>query len=120
MFLDGLASIRMCVDPDWLPYDGIEREGEHIGIMSKFHELWSQKIGKAVELMTTDSGQQSLEFIQAQRCDILPSDQEIPCRQHYLATENINICIKRADDGLYVANHLGRNQTVMPPVLVST
>ncbi|MEX1201325.1 MAG: diguanylate cyclase [Methylophaga sp.] len=85
LFLDELVSIRMCVDPDWLPYDGIDREGQHIGIMSDFHRLWSQKIGKAVELVPTDSWQQSLGFIQAKRCDILSSAQEIPGRQHYLA-----------------------------------
>lgn len=83
-YLNELSSIRMCVDPDWLPYDGIDSQGQHIGIMSDFHQLWSEKIGKPVELVKTDSWQQSLEFIQAQRCDILSSAQETPERQHYL------------------------------------
>ncbi len=56
-FIDELASIRMCVDPDWLPYDGIDQQGRHIGIMSDFHRLWSEKIGIPVELVITDNWQ---------------------------------------------------------------
>lgn len=83
-FVDELTSIRMCVDPDWLPYDGIDRNGQHIGIMSDFHKLWSDKIGKNVQLVKTESWQQSLDFIQKQRCDFLSSAQDIPERRHYL------------------------------------
>ena len=83
-FVDELTSIRMCVDPDWLPYDGIDQQGRHIGIMSDFHRLWSKKIGIPVELVVTHSWQQSLEFVQTARCDILSSAQDTPERQHYL------------------------------------
>lgn len=83
-YLNELDSIRMCADPDWLPYDGIDEQGRHIGIMSDFHRLWSEKIGKPVVLVVTDSWQQSLEFIEAQRCDILSSAQDTPERRHYL------------------------------------
>lgn len=37
----------------------------------------------------------------------------------YLAGEDINACIKRADDALYEAKHHGRNQTVLAPMPVT-
>lgn len=83
-YLQQISEIRMCVDPDWMPYDGIDEQGQHIGIMSDFHKLWSAKIGKPITLIETDSWQQSLEYLQAARCDILSSAQDTPERRSYL------------------------------------
>lgn len=83
-YLDQLDEIRMCGDPDWMPYDGVDSRGNHTGIMSDFHQLWSDKIGKPIRLVTTENWQQSLEYIQQQRCDILSSAQETAERSHYL------------------------------------
>lgn len=74
----------MCGDPDWMPYDGVDSRGNHTGIMSDFHQLWSKKIGKPIRLIKTDNWQQSLEYIQQQRCDILSSAHDTPARSHYL------------------------------------
>jgi hypothetical protein len=38
-YLAGLYEIRLCADPDWLPYEGIDQDAQHIGIMSDFHQL---------------------------------------------------------------------------------
>ena len=83
-FLDQLPVIKMCGDPDWMPYDGVDADGEHTGIMADFHKLWSKKINKPIELVSTETWQQSLEYIQQGRCDILTSAQETPERQAFL------------------------------------
>ena len=49
--------IKLCVDPDWLPYEGIDEQGEFTGIMSDFYALWSDKINMAIQLVNTASWQ---------------------------------------------------------------
>lgn len=84
-FLDQLPVIKMCGDPDWMPYDGVDADGNHTGIMADFHKLWSEKLNKPVELVPTDDWQQSLAYIQQHRCDILTSAQDTPDRRDYLS-----------------------------------
>lgn len=83
-FLDKIDEIHLCTDPDWMPYEGIDQSGHYTGIMSSFHQLWSSMIGKPVVLVKTVSWDQSLEFIQQKKCDVLSSAQDIPERRDYL------------------------------------
>ena len=83
-WLNSVDEIRLCSDPDWMPYEGINEQGQHTGIMSDFHLLWSQMLDKPVVLQVTESWQQSLRFMQDKKCDVLSSAQELPSRRHYL------------------------------------
>lgn len=84
LFLNRKEFIGVCTDPDWMPYEKITASGEHIGILADFQALWSKKIGKEIRLIKTESWQQSIDFIQQGRCDILSSAQVTEQRQHYL------------------------------------
>lgn len=84
-WLDSREVIRLCSDPDWMPYEAIDERGQHTGIMSDFHSLWSQMFDKPVEIQLTGSWQQSLQFMQDKKCDVLSSAQDVPSRRHYLA-----------------------------------
>lgn len=76
--------IELCVDPDWLPYEGIDEKGKFTGIMSDFYDLWSDKINKPIQLVNTTNWEQSLQFIQDGKCDILASAQDVPSRREWL------------------------------------
>ncbi|MAK66397.1 MAG: diguanylate cyclase [Methylophaga sp.] len=83
-YLTKKQSITLCTDPDWLPYEGIDEKGRFTGIMSDFYDLWSDKIKTPIELVTTSSWEQSLQFVQAGQCDILASAQDVPSRREWL------------------------------------
>lgn len=83
-FLDQLDKIHLCEDPDLMPYDGVDRQGNYTGIMSDFHQLRSAKMSKPIRLIKTKICQPSLKYIQQQLCDILSSAQKTPARRHYL------------------------------------
>jgi len=87
-FLAKTDFINLCTDPDWLPYESINSNGHYEGIMADFHTLWAEKIGVKVKLITTTSWQQSLDYLQQRKCDILSSAQDIPERRNYLAVTN--------------------------------
>lgn len=107
-YLAGLDEIRICTDPDWLPYEGIDQDEHHIGIMSDFHQLWADKIGINVTLVPTQDWTQSLEYIQTAKCDILSSAQDVPDRRHYLAITDpfifYPLAIAAQPDNLFVIN----------------
>ncbi|MTI64541.1 diguanylate cyclase [Methylophaga sp.] len=84
-WLDSIEVIRLCSDPDWMPYEAIGKSGQYIGIMSDFHELWSDMIAKPVKIQVTGSWEQALQFMQQKKCDVLSSAQDLPSRRHYLS-----------------------------------
>ncbi|WP_430009176.1 diguanylate cyclase [Methylophaga lonarensis] len=84
-FIEAHGPIKLCSDPDWMPYEGIDQQGRHIGLFSDFHALWAEKIGAELQFVVTDSWPQSLEYIQAGRCDILSSAQDVADRRGFLA-----------------------------------
>jgi len=83
-YLDDKDFIAMCADPDWMPYEQISKQGQHVGILGDFHRLWAKKIGKEIRLIKTDDWNQSLEYIKQRRCDILSSAQSTKERRHYM------------------------------------
>lgn len=84
-WLNGVEVIRLCTDPDWMPYEGIDDTGRYTGIMADFHALWAEMIGKPLKIQLTDSWAQSLQYMQQKRCDLLSSAQDIPSRRAYLS-----------------------------------
>lgn len=84
-WLKQVDAIRLCSDPDWMPYEGIDEQHRHTGIMSDFHQLWADMLDKPVILQPTESWQQSLQFMEQGQCDVLSSAQDVPSRRHYLS-----------------------------------
>lgn len=84
-FLQQRDVIRVCTDPDWLPYEGINQNGQYVGIMSDFHQYWSDLIGKPIQLQPSANWHHSLKLIKQKQCDVLSSAQDIPNRRAYLA-----------------------------------
>lgn len=83
-YLAQRGSITMCVDPDWMPYEKIDAHGNHIGIAADYMALFSDMIGKKVELVPTISWTQSEEFARDHKCDILSLLNKSPKRDEFL------------------------------------
>lgn len=109
-WLDSVEFIRLCSDPDWMPYEATGEAGQHIGIMSDFHKLWSEMMNKPVRLQITDSWQQALQFMQQKKCDVLSSAQDVPSRRHYISVTqpfiNYPFAIATQPDQQFIVNLL--------------
>ena len=68
-FLKEKKEITMCIDPDWMPFEKIDK-GQHIGMTSEYISILEQKIGTPIVLIPSISWVQSLEFGKARKCDI--------------------------------------------------
>jgi len=63
--------VSMCVDPDWLPFEKIDGQGNHIGIAADYFKLFSEFTGLTFKLVKTDSWAQSEQFAQTGKCKLL-------------------------------------------------
>jgi len=71
-FIQKLKVIKMCVDPNWAPFESI-KNGEHIGMIADYIKFFSHLLNVNFSLVKTNSWQESLSFIKSKKCDILPA-----------------------------------------------
>ncbi|WP_395377373.1 diguanylate cyclase [Marinicella sp. W31] len=64
-------TVTYCIDPDWLPYEGIEN-GQHVGISSDYIKLLEDISGYHFLLIPTHSWPESLELAHSKRCQLIP------------------------------------------------
>ncbi|WP_419776925.1 transporter substrate-binding domain-containing diguanylate cyclase [Malaciobacter marinus] len=83
-YLNKAKKIKMCVDPNYLPYEYINHEGKYVGIIANFITKLSKNSGINFELINTSSWSESLEAIKEGKCDVLPNAVQTISRKKYL------------------------------------
>ena len=83
-YLQSRGPIRMCVAPDWMPIEGIDREGRHTGMAADFIRLMARRGGLNIVLVRTATWEQSFAFGQRRQCDIFSLLMDSPSRRSFL------------------------------------
>lgn len=83
LYLQNKKVIRMCVDPDWMPFESIQ-DGKHVGIASDVFGLFAKQLPIPVQLVPTDSWQESLLKGKDRECDIFSLASSTPDRLKYM------------------------------------
>lgn len=83
-YLSKKGSIKICVDPDWLPYEKIDENGKYIGIVAHILTLAQERSNVELQLVPTKSWTQSIQKIKNRECDIIPFVMKTPQRLKYL------------------------------------
>ncbi len=73
-YLENKKEIKMCVDPNWMPLEKIDENGNYMGILSEYIKLFSSKTDIKFMLEKTKSYKQSREYLESNRCDIIVGD----------------------------------------------
>ena len=60
-YIEKADTIKMCVDPDWAPFERINEQGRHEGIAADLVQLVAQRVGLRIELYPVKNWA-SLEF----------------------------------------------------------
>ena len=82
-YLNKKQTITMCVDPNWMPYEKIEK-GKHIGMAADFMAIFQSKLGIPIVLVPTQTWEESLHFAQERKCDIFSLAMSTPSRLEYM------------------------------------
>ena len=80
-YLDNKKVIKMCVLPNWLPFEQIDEYNKHKGIGSDIMKLVSEYIDTPIELLPTKEWSESLQNLIDRKCDILPMAMDVPTRR---------------------------------------
>lgn len=75
--------VTYCIDPNWAPYEAI-RNGIHVGISAQYMQLIAEISDLTFTLVSTDSWQQSLEYVQQGKCQVIPMMNTSDYRKQFL------------------------------------
>lgn len=119
-YLKEKQEITMCVDPDWEPFEVIDKNGEHVGIAADLIQLAAKRAGIKIRLIPTTTWDDTLTLSKSKKCDILSFVNQTPEREKWLIfTQPLlidpNILITR-EEHPFIAdlNGLDRESVVLP------
>lgn len=76
--------LRVCIDPNWMPFEQINDKGIHRGISSDYFRLFRKQLPIPIVLVDTKSWSESIEGIKTNKCDILSIASKNKNREEYL------------------------------------
>ena len=113
-------TVTYCVDPDWVPFEHINKQGQHVGISADLLQLVASRVGLTLQLVPTATWPESMDAARQGRCQVLSFLNETPERQQWsaftspLLTEP-NIIITREDHNFVADLSALHGQTVALP-----
>lgn len=100
--------IRMCVAPDWMPYESIDENGKLQGMTADFVQLIEARLGIQWKLVPTSNWGETLAEAKVRNCDVITLIAPTAERQAYLSftTPYINFpsVIATRSEELFVEN----------------
>jgi diguanylate cyclase (GGDEF)-like protein len=76
--------INVCIDPNWLPLEGLDEDGNHAGLSAEVARLFSNRAPVEFELVRTDSWTDSIGAARQGKCDIFTMAMKTPERSEFL------------------------------------
>ncbi|MFB2935283.1 diguanylate cyclase [Aerosakkonemataceae cyanobacterium BLCC-F154] len=83
-YLSKIDFIPICVDPDWMPYEKLDEDGNYLGLVADYMKIIFNSIGKEFRVVKTSSWDESLSVARQRGCDILPGAVPTPLRKEFL------------------------------------
>ncbi len=113
-YLKQKKEITMCVDPDWEPFEIINKMGKHEGISADLIQLTAKRLGVKIRLIPTKTWEETLAFSKSKKCDILSFVNQTPEREKWLIftqplLSDPNILITR-EEHPFIGDVRGLNQ----------
>ncbi len=83
LYLRSLPSLRLCVDPDWMPYEGLTG-ANHRGMISDYIRLINETLKLDMTPVPSSSWSETTEQIHLGNCDLVSGAMQTPSRAMYL------------------------------------
>lgn len=81
-YLQQKQQLVFCIDPHWLPFEGMTFAGEHTGMSADYAVLFRQMLPVPLVWLKTDSWPESLKAAKERRCDLLLMAMDVPSRRN--------------------------------------
>ncbi|WP_320035749.1 diguanylate cyclase [Halarcobacter sp.] len=76
--------IKYCINPDGLPFEGLNENGEHTGISSDYYSLFEKVLSAKFELIKTENWNESITYVKEGKCDMIALGMDTYERRKYL------------------------------------
>ena len=83
-YLKNKEKIKVCIDPNWMPFEQFDTNGKHAGMTSDYYKLFEHFLSTPFEVISSKTWTESLELAQKRECDILSLVTQTPERKKYL------------------------------------
>ena len=83
-YLNKKKELKLCIDPDWMPYEMFDKHGKHIGLSADYFYYFSKKLQIDIKPVITSNWSQTLEFMKDRKCDVLSLAMPTPSRKSYM------------------------------------
>ncbi len=83
-YLQNKKELKICLDPNWFPFEGFDKDGKYVGISSDYFKLFQKQLNIPIVPVKTNSWTQTLEFVKNRKCDILTLANQTDDRKKYL------------------------------------
>lgn len=101
-YIASVGTVKVCIDPDWYPFEESDEKGEYVGIGADLFKLVAKRTGLKYEIYRTSDWDVSLLASKEGKCDIVSFLNKTPQREEWLNfTEphftDVNVFITRND-----------------------
>lgn len=83
-YIERKEYFKLAVDPDWMPFESIDRNGDYIGISADLIDLIKEKSNLDIRLVPTSSWSETLELARNREIDIVSLANRTSDRETYL------------------------------------
>lgn len=77
--------LTLCVDPDWLPLEGLDDNNNHTGIAADTFDLFSRRSGIVFLPLVVETWTDSVEAARNRQCDLFSMAMQTPERLEYMS-----------------------------------
>lgn len=83
-YLRNRKNITMCIDPNWMPFEQFDHNGNYEGMTADYYKLFEKILGTKFKVIPTKTWTESIEFAKERKCDIFSLAMETPERKKYM------------------------------------
>lgn len=83
-YLKKKQTIKVCIDPSWMPFESFDKNGKHRGISRDYFDIFEKDINTKFEAVKTKTWSESIEFAKLRKCDIFSLSLETAKRREYM------------------------------------
>ena len=82
-YLHEAGHIDICIDPNWMPFERFDENGEHDGISADYFALFEQALGVDFRPLPVETWSESVDALKAGRCEMFSLAMRTPEREAY-------------------------------------
>jgi polar amino acid transport system substrate-binding protein len=83
-YLKAKKVLRVCVDPDRLPFDGVDKNGQHTGLSKDYFDIFSHMLGVEIVVPEVQDWNDLTSKAKSRECDVVAQINASEERQSFL------------------------------------